>query len=327
MKAAIYTIAKNEEHNVAAFMAAAEGADVYVLDTGSTDKTVDLLKQHGAYVEQKTITPWRFDVARNEALAMVPSSVDACVSLDMDEVIESGWQQKLKEQWQGTLGDYQYIPEWKNKEKTEPLVVCNRTRIHARHGFEWHRKIHEIVRPINGTTPKLFLTDILVKHYQNDKQRHYCYALDELIEEYPDDMDARLQRAGEMYQKQEWKKALDDYLFFIYRQIADQHPQVRYKKSVSWVASAYCYFNLGNTEMAYRSFLFAAAEYPESREAWTNLAHLLSQTNNIPLAYGAAMTAQKITSIESFMAKDVACWGDYPKQIANDCFGKLLGGK
>lgn len=327
MKAAIYTISKNEEHNVAAFMAAAEGADVYVLDTGSTDNTVDLLKKHGAYVEQKTITPWRFDVARNEALAMIPNNVDACVSLDMDEVIESGWQQKLKEQWNGTLGDYRYIPEWKNEEKTEPLVICNRTRLHARKGFEWHRKIHEIIRPVNNTEPKLFQTDILVKHYQNGNQRHYCYALDELIVENPNDMDARMQRAGERYQKKEWKKALEDYLFFIHNTVADQNPQVRYKKAISWVASGYCYFNLGDTEMAYRSFLFAAAEHPGCREAWVNLAHLLSQTDNIPLAYGAAMTAQRITEVEPFMAKDVMCWGNYPKELANDCFGKLLGGK
>jgi hypothetical protein len=43
MQTAIYTIAKNEAHNVAAFMKAADGAPVYVLDTGSTDDTVNLL--------------------------------------------------------------------------------------------------------------------------------------------------------------------------------------------------------------------------------------------------------------------------------------------
>jgi glycosyltransferase involved in cell wall biosynthesis len=55
-------------------MKAADGAPVYVLDTGSTDDTVSLLKQHGANVEQQVITPWRFDTARNVALEMVPSN-------------------------------------------------------------------------------------------------------------------------------------------------------------------------------------------------------------------------------------------------------------
>jgi glycosyltransferase involved in cell wall biosynthesis len=148
MQTAIYTIAKNEAHNVAAFMKAADGAPVYVLDTGSTDDTVNLLKQHGANVEQQVITPWRFDTARNVALEMVPSNTDVCVSLDMDEVIEQGWQIKLKEQWHGNIGNYKYIAEWKDEAKTIPAVTAPRTRLHARQGFEWHRKIHEVIRPL-----------------------------------------------------------------------------------------------------------------------------------------------------------------------------------
>jgi hypothetical protein len=51
---------------------------------------------------------------------MVPSNTDVCVSLDMDEVIEQGWQTKLKEQWRGNIGDYKYIAEWKDEAKTIP---------------------------------------------------------------------------------------------------------------------------------------------------------------------------------------------------------------
>ena len=84
----IYPIAKNEAHNVAGFVAAAEGAAIYVLDTGSEDETVDLLRQHGAFVVSHTIAPWRFDHARQAALDLVPNDEDIlCVSLDMDERI------------------------------------------------------------------------------------------------------------------------------------------------------------------------------------------------------------------------------------------------
>jgi glycosyltransferase involved in cell wall biosynthesis len=208
MQTAIYTIAKNEAHNVAAFMKAADGAPVYVLDTGSTDDTVNLLKQHGANVEQQVITPWRFDTARNVALEMVPSNTDVCVSLDMDEVIEQGWQTKLKEQWHGNIGNYKYIAEWKDEAKTIPAVTAPRTRLHARQGFEWHRKIHEVIRPLPGVQLQDCDTDIWVRHYQDGKQRHYSGALDELIADNPNDVDAWLQRAGEMFQKKQWAKAL-----------------------------------------------------------------------------------------------------------------------
>ena len=57
-KIAIYTIAKNEEKYVKQFMSTAKEADyVIVLDTGSTDNTVEELRKHGATVHQKSIVP------------------------------------------------------------------------------------------------------------------------------------------------------------------------------------------------------------------------------------------------------------------------------
>jgi glycosyltransferase involved in cell wall biosynthesis len=326
MQTAIYTIAKNEAHNVAAFMKAADGAPVYVLDTGSTDNTVSLLKQHGANVEQQVITPWRFDTARNVALKMVPSNTDVCVSLDMDEVIEQGWQTKLKEQWRGNIGNYKYIAEWKDEAKTIPAVTAPRTRLHARQGFEWHRKIHEVIRPLPGVQLQDCDTDIWVRHYQDGKQRHYSGALDELIAEDPNDLDARLQRAGEMFQKKEWAKAIADYTYYVRALADDQRPVLRHRKATSWIAMAYCYHHLGNNDMAYRSFIYAAAEEPGCREAWGNLAHIASQMGNTPLAYGAAMTAWSIKEPPYFAATDAFMWGNFPKTLADNMFAKLIKG-
>ena len=75
----VYAICKNEEKNAAQWMQSMSEADgVYVLDTGSTDRTVELLRGQGAFVTQKIILPWRFDAARNESLSLVPQ--DAAVS-------------------------------------------------------------------------------------------------------------------------------------------------------------------------------------------------------------------------------------------------------
>lgn len=326
MTPAIYTIAKNEAHNVAAFMAAAEGAPVYVLDTGSTDATVELLKRHGAIVEQQIVTPWRFDTARNISLSMVPTSVDVCVSLDMDEVIEAGWQNKLKDQWKGNIGNYKYIAEWKDKAKTIPSVIGPRTRLHSRLGFEWHRKIHEVIKPLPETNLVLFDTDIVVKHYQDNKQRNYSSSLDDLLKENPYDMDSRLQRAGEMYQKQEWAKAIEDYKFYVHTLADNQDPVTRYRKALAWVALAYCYYKQGDTdsELPYRCFLHSVAEYPEYREGWCHIANIASQLNNAPLAYGASMTAWNIKKAASYAVVDTAFWGDLPKQIADSMFSRIL---
>lgn len=326
MKIAIYTIAKNEAHNVAAFMIAANRAHVYVLDTGSTDGTVELLKKHGAHVVQKEITPWRFDTARNEALALVPNDIDVCVSLDMDEVIEDGWQDQLQLQWNGNFGDYRYISEWKDREKTIPSIITPRTRLHSRHGFEWHRQIHEVLKALPKTIIQKCNTSILVKHYQDDKQRNYSDALDCLIEENPNDIDAWVQRGGEMYQKQKWKEAIKDFKQSLYLMDEDNSPSGCNRKSHAWLAIATCYHFLNDNPAAYRSFIHAAAVDPNCREAWTHLAHMSSQLGNIPLAYGAAMTAHSFKTPPSYAAIDAECWTDYPKQLADRMFAKLIKG-
>lgn len=96
-KTCVYAICKNEEQFVDRWMDSVSEADsVYILDTGSSDNTVSKLQERGAIVKTKIFDPWRFDVARNESLDMVPSDTDICVCIDLDEVIELGWREKLE---------------------------------------------------------------------------------------------------------------------------------------------------------------------------------------------------------------------------------------
>ena len=90
-KICVYAITKNEEAFVDRWMDAVNEADgVFVADTGSTDGTVARLRARGAIVHEETVTPWRFDTARNIALSHVPEDADICVSNDLDEVFEPG---------------------------------------------------------------------------------------------------------------------------------------------------------------------------------------------------------------------------------------------
>ena len=95
-KIAVYAICKNEEKFIERFVESVKEADaIYVLDTGSTDKSVDKFRSLGVHVECAKIDPWRFDVARNKSLEMVPDDIDICVCIDIDEVMEAGWREKL----------------------------------------------------------------------------------------------------------------------------------------------------------------------------------------------------------------------------------------
>ena len=73
MKICVYAIAKNEEQFVDRWMDSMREADwVCVLDTGSTDRTVEKLADRGAIVCREIIEPWRFDAARNRSMDLIP---------------------------------------------------------------------------------------------------------------------------------------------------------------------------------------------------------------------------------------------------------------
>ena len=69
---------------------------IVVMDTGSTDKTIEMLKERGVYVEIKEIKPWRFDIARNESMKLIPKDADIAVCTDLDELFEPGWADALR---------------------------------------------------------------------------------------------------------------------------------------------------------------------------------------------------------------------------------------
>lgn len=326
MNTVIYTIAKNEEHNAAAFMEAAEGAPVYILDTGSTDNTVDILRDYGAHVAVKTITPWRFDYARQAALELVPDDPNTlCVSVDMDERIESGWQDKLAAEWnqQANYGNYRYIGEWLDKDFTQPAIETARTRIHSRQGFHWERPVHEVPVADADTAVRYCDTSVLVRHYPDGKQRNYVPLLTSIIEADLNDADARLQRGGEYFQKREWACALADYQAWLQLTHGDDNPVTRYRRATTHIALAHCYYNLNDHDRAIRAFWEAVAAEPTCREGWVHLAHAHSTMGQDEMALGCAKKALAITQPPYYATIDSFCWGDYATNLANDITDKL----
>ena len=95
MKIYIYAIAKNEEKFAKRFMDSVKDADkVIVCDTGSTDNTINILKENGAEVHEIQVSPFRFDLARNMALLQCQDA-DVVIALDLDEVMCEGWREHI----------------------------------------------------------------------------------------------------------------------------------------------------------------------------------------------------------------------------------------
>lgn len=182
MKIAAYSIALNEEKHVARWAKACAGADgMFVLDTGSIDSTVDLLKKHAVHVNKASISPWRFDVARNASLALIPGDYDICVSVDMDEVPEPEFWNKLRKQWKkGSNRGWIYM---------DTGTVWVSDRIHARHGFHWIYPIHEVTAPSMGTEVVPCAIETTIRHQpDNTKSRaQYLTMLEQAVQEDPKD--------------------------------------------------------------------------------------------------------------------------------------------
>ncbi len=189
-KIAVYAICKNEEQFVKRFMKTAKEADlVVVLDTGSTDDTVDALRREGATVYQETFSPWRFDVARNRSLQLVPEDVDICVCMDLDEVIRSGWRKKLK-----------------------PATVFYIQKIHTRNNYIWTHPVHEVLTYIKEGQEQIKHTeDIIIDHHPDvtKSRSSYLPLLELSVKEDPED-DRNMHYLGREYMYYErWNDCID----------------------------------------------------------------------------------------------------------------------
>lgn len=145
MKIAVYTIALNEEQFVERWVESAKEADyLLIADTGSQDGTIELARSLGVNVVPISISPWRFDDARNASLSYIPSDIDYCIALDMDEILMPGWRQELEQIKPSTTRPrYQYTWSW--TAEGQPGLQYGGDKIHARKGYRWKHPVHEVI--------------------------------------------------------------------------------------------------------------------------------------------------------------------------------------
>lgn len=198
----VYAICKNEEQFVERWVNSMKEADeIIVLDTGSTDNTVNKLRELGVKVYEKKIQPWRFDVARNESLNLVPEDADICVCTDLDEILINGWRKKLEEVWEPQTTRLAYNYNWLLDENNQPKVNFYIEKIHNRKDYEWTHPVHEVLK-YNGDLKenKKYTNDITVNHYPdaNKSRSSYLPLLELSIQENPDD-DRNMHYLGREY--------------------------------------------------------------------------------------------------------------------------------
>ncbi len=273
MKIAVYAIAKNEEKHVSRFMAGCAGADlVVVADTGSTDNTIAALRDEGAVVHHIAIQPWRFDDARNAALALVAVDVDVCICLDLDEVLSPGWRDALERQWEPgtTMGRCRYITS--HRADGEPAVEINGAKIHSRFGYRWAHMIHEILVPNRLENPReIQLRDLRMDHWPDPAKKttmFYRALLEAAVKESPDDA------------RDVWMLARH---YTAYKRFADAEPLWRHylllagerwpqQRASAWRRLGRCHDGMGKPEAALTCYREGLRIAPAMRDLWLDLA-------------------------------------------------------
>ena len=211
-KICVYAISKNEEKFVSRWVESMKEADeIYVLDTGSTDNTVKKLKENNVNVTVEKINPWRFDVARNKSLELVPKDTDICVCTDLDEVFVKGWRKELEKLWQDNTTRLAYNYNWYIDEDGIPRVNYYIEKIHSRNNYKWTHPVHEVLTFIGEKEEKITTDNITVNHYPdyNKSRSSYLPLLELSVKEDPED-DRNMHYLGReyMYYKK-WNKAID----------------------------------------------------------------------------------------------------------------------
>lgn len=162
MKIAVSAISKNESQFVERFCKSALDADlILIADTGSTDGTAELAAaQPKTVVHDICVSPWRFDIARDAALALLPRDIDIVISLDLDEVLEPGWREEIERVWVPGTTRLRYKFDWGCG------ISFYYEKIFARHGYRWKHAVHEYPRADGRITEVYATTDkLLVSHH------------------------------------------------------------------------------------------------------------------------------------------------------------------
>lgn len=308
-KIVVYAITKNEEKFVDRWINSMKEADeIYVLDTGSTDNTVNLLKENNVNVTQKIINPWRFDVARNESLKLVPNDTDICVCTDLDEIFESGWRNTLEQIWDDSTTRLAYNYNWL-LENNVPKVNFYIEKIHTRNNYEWTHPVHEVLKYIGNKNEIKKTTDkITLNHYPDiTKSRNSYLPLLELsVKENPDD-DRNMHYLGReyMYYKQ-WNKAIDTLI----KHLNLKKSTWKDERCASMRFISRCYNKLNKIEESRLYAKKAIDEAPYLRDPYVEFALIEYEHNNWDTVIELCNKALKIRNHPKTYINEIFSW-DY----------------
>ena len=308
-KICVYAICKNEEKFADRFYESVKEADkIFILDTGSTDNTVEKFKnKNKVIIKSEIINPWRFDVARNKSLEMVDEDTDICICLDLDEVLIDNWRDILEEVWEDNTTRLSYIYNWSLDENNNPKVTFYGEKIHSRNSYKWTHPVHEILtlkenkKEVRKTTDKL-----IINHYPDDtKSRGSYLPLLELSVKEDSTDDRNMHYLGREYMfYNRNNEAIDTLIKHL------KLPKATWKdeRAASMRFIGRCYQRMNRYDEAIMWYKKAIKEAPYLRDGYVELAILYNSLKDYNKVIYYTNKALKIKNRERVYINEIFSW-------------------
>lgn len=173
---ALCMIVKNEQQFLPYCLASVHKYcdEIIVVDTGSTDRTIEIAKAFGAYVIQ---TPWINDFSLVRNISQSAANSDWILWLDGDEVLSDSGIKKIKNQLiNDPTADFYLCPRvnfWHDLRHAFAYPDSQYKIYRNNIGLKWHSKLHEKIYDENNQyhRKRLKHCDVHTFHYAYTKEK------------------------------------------------------------------------------------------------------------------------------------------------------------
>ena len=316
-KVCVYAICKNEEQFVDRWVKSMQEADkIIVLDTGSTDKTVEKLRELGVEVYEKVFNPWRFDVARNESLKLIPNDYDICVCTDLDEVFEKGWKEKILNNWKDDVTRLRYTYNWSFDEYGNPATTFLANKIHKRDNYVWTHPVHEVLTSLKEEK-EITCQELVINHYPDKTKSRGSYLplLELSIEEDPED-DRNMHYLGREYM---YYSKWDECINTLKKHLTLKSATWKDERAASMRFIARSYKAKGEDDLAKEWYVKAINEAPYLREGYVELAYTYYEEKEYLKAYDYLRRALNIKEKSNSYINEEFAWNSFVYDILSIC--------
>ena len=323
MKLAIYTIAKNEEQNAEAFMKNCASADLIVIgDTGSTDRTAEIIQDMGGTVVPLHVSPWRFDVPRNTMLSILPPEIDFCFATDLDTRFKDhNWRDIIEAKWDVNAHDrlrFRYIHSF--LPDGTPTASSMKNFAHSRNNYFWQHAVHEALYFTGpGEERVLSLPELVTEHHQLPKDRSNYIDLMRLECKSPTCTHRHMfWLIRECTFHKQWEEVIEWTDRYV------KYPDLwRVEHAIALKCKAKALSELGKSSEALVAHMESIARSPETREVWLDLGWYHYTRKQWLPAYAAVCQALTIINKPEHYLTSAEAWGYKIHELAYFCAWNL----